>query len=223
MKNFLALIVCLLTIFVVFAACGKKEPEASEKTTEETEKVYTQTNVDDKGYLDGTYSYIILEDGTAKITKYNLEDRVDYPIYIPSKLGDKDVTVIGEAAFKDCKTIREIHFPKSLVTIENDAFRGSSLADAEMYICSNLKSIGDNAFADCSELVKIDLVSKIENFGNGVFANCPSLKFVTLRGNFTNLDMSLFDKSGKFTVYTQEDSADTIKFAKDNGYEIKYL
>ncbi len=222
MKKIISLIICIFAVLFAFSSCGKEEQKETQTTTVKSTEL-TQTNIDEKGYLDGTYTYEILKDGTAKITKYKLEDKIDYPIYIPSQLDGKDVTVIGEGAFKDCKTIREIHFPNTLVKIEKDAFRGSSLADAELYTCRKLESIADYAFADCDKLVKIDLLSSVKTFGKGVFSNDPLLKIATLRGNFTNLDVSLFDKSGTFKVYTQEDSADTVKFAKDNGYEIKYL
>ncbi len=222
MKKSFCLIICFLILLFAFASCGKTDQNAELSTTEKVTEL-TQTNIDDKGYLDGTYTYEILKDGTAKITKYKLTDKIDFPIFIPSQLDGKDVTVIGEGAFKDCQTIREIHFPGTLVKIENDAFRGSSIADAEFYTCHKLESIGDYAFADCGKLVKIDLIPSVKTFGKGVFSNDTLLKVVTLRGNFINLNASLFENSGKFKVYTQEDSADTVKFAKDNGYEIKYL
>lgn len=222
MKKIISLTISFLVVLLVFSSCGKEEKKETQTTTVKSTEL-TQTNIDEKGYLDGTYSYEILEDGTAKIIKYKLEDKIDYPIYIPSQLDGKDVTVIGEGAFKNCKTIREIHFPDTLVKIEKDAFRGSSLADAELYTCRNLESIDDYAFADCDKLVKIDLLPSVKTFGKGVFSNDPALKIVTLRGNFTNLDASLFEKSGAFKVCTREESSDTVKFAKDNGYEIKYL
>ena len=52
MKKIIAVIMALACIVCVFASCGKKDDTPKELAS-------------------GDYTYIVLEDGTVKITKYN--------------------------------------------------------------------------------------------------------------------------------------------------------
>ncbi|MBQ7447095.1 MAG: hypothetical protein IJV59_03995 [Eubacterium sp.] len=57
--------------------------------------------------------------GTVRITKYK---GTDAAVVIPVKIGDKDVTAIGDYSFLGHEELKEITFPDSLVTIGVEAF-----------------------------------------------------------------------------------------------------
>lgn len=111
--------------------------------------------------------------------------------------------VIGDNAFKDCKSI-ELMDLSGATSIGNNAFEGckslytdgtvgyNPYLDWHYYEAvihlNSLKSIGNYAFADCSELVEIDFGRsfRLSEYGNGLFANCTNLKRIIGLENCTN-------------------------------------
>ncbi len=219
MKKIIALILCAVCALTVFAACGKKDTP--------------DKNIDDKGYKEEDIQIyegfgFVIKDEKAIIVKYSAHDKKQ-SLEIPDKLGGKPVTVIAEGAFEgfdfkpvgEKQNLSEVKFPSSLETIEDNAFKGSTINKALMVYSPNLKSIGANAFDGCENLVQLDIPSSVEEFGANCFANCPKLRVVTFRGNLKP-DASIFTGSAKdFTLWTNTKNKDTIQFAKDNGYAYK--
>ena len=79
MKKALSVLLVIAMSLTLFCACSDN------KTKEKTE---------------GDFSYVALEDNTAKITKFNKTDDI-ITLEIPATLGDMTVTVIGEGVFAD--------------------------------------------------------------------------------------------------------------------------
>ena len=223
MKKIIALILCAVCALTVFAACGKKDTP--------------DKNIDDKGYKEEDIQIyegfgFVIKDEKAIIVKYSAHDN-KHLVEIPETLGGKPVAVIAKGAFEnyDFKIVdanekgdvnsNEVKFPSTLETIEEDAFKGSTINKALMVYSPKLKSIGANAFDGCENLVQLDIPSSVEEFGANCFANCPKLRVVTFRGNLKP-DASIFTGSAKdFTLWTNTKNKDTIQFAKDNGYAYK--
>ena len=106
MKKIIAVIMALACIVCVFASCGKKDETPKELTS-------------------GDYTYVVLEDGTVKITKYNgTSDEIERDL--PSEIDGKTVTVIGKEAFAGAEGLTVVNFPTGLVKIEERAFAESS-------------------------------------------------------------------------------------------------
>lgn len=64
------------------------------------------------------FNYSLLDDGTIKITKYEVSANIE----IPSVINGKNVTTIDDLAFAWCYTLESITIPNSVTTIGNDAF-----------------------------------------------------------------------------------------------------
>ena len=78
MNKIIAVIMALACIVCVFASCGKKDDTPKELTS-------------------GDYTYVVLEDGTVKITKYNCtSDEIERDL--PSQIAGTTVNVIGNDA-----------------------------------------------------------------------------------------------------------------------------
>ncbi len=95
------------------------------------------------------------EDSTGTIIRYvgSAKD-----VEIPSTIRGKDVTVIGEMAFKECTSIINITIPNSVTKIGNWAFIGcSSLTGINIPV--SITSIGINAYSGCSGLTSINVES----------------------------------------------------------------
>lgn len=207
MKKAIAIVLCVLTVAAVFCSCGKKI--GSEKK---------------EALKYGDYEYVMLDDGTAKITKYTNV----YPaeeLELPRELGEEAVTVtiIGESAFENCNSLGYVKFPSSITSIEARAFAGSSIKNAIMVSSRELKYIGDEAFANCANLVQVDIPRGVEQFGNAVFYNDANLNIVSFRGNTGNLSESLFTGVGTFTIWTYEENDKVIEFGKKLGMSVKML
>ncbi len=94
------------------------------------------------------YDWAPLSDGTVEITSYNGSDAV---ITIPSAIGGKTVSRIGEEAFMGCGDLTGVMIPDSVVRI------------------------GAHAFNDCASLSEIEIPSSVTEIGTGVFAGCAAL------------------------------------------------
>ena len=218
MKKFLALTLVFLTVLFAFCACGNgKNSESAEQTTvkEEPKPVFK----------DGYY-YVVQEDSTAKIVDYK-NGETPKVLEIPSDFDDIPVTVIGESAFEENQNIREVKIAPSVTTIEKRAFAKSSIYIANAASARSLVSIGDEAFADCKELVQVDVSSNVEKLGKDCFKNDSKLVVFTARGDKLNLDETTFaaatETSDYFKIWTYEHNKNVIKFAKDNSITCKIL
>ena len=152
-----------------------------------------------KPIVSGDYEYVVLEDGTAKITKYlGTKDIPEFEI--PSALDGYTVTVIGKESFKDVQCIRKVYTPDTIITIEEYAFAGSSIKNALMHKSSLLTDIGPYAFAECKNLIQADIPMNLVNLGDYAFYYCEKLKTAQFRGDPENIGEFIFDACPKVTI-----------------------
>ena len=160
----------------------------------------------------GDYTYSLLANKTAVITKYNGNAT---QVAIPASLNGSLVARIGDSAFKGNVMIEGVSIPKSVEYINARAFANCSclktvtlneglknIAYGAFYQCTSLKSIvipstvtsvgsGINgAFEDCSGLTSVTLKGKW--IGDSMFEGCSSLKSVTIPKNVTRVGHSAF-------------------------------
>ena len=102
--------------------------------------------------------------GLTKITKNILSDTDLSKVIIP-----KEIKVIGEYAFVDCRNLTSITFENGVEEIESDAFWR------------------------CVNLVQVDLPESLIKLNSEVFRDCSKLKRVTIPDSITNLPDKLFD------------------------------
>ena len=101
----------------------------------------------------GDYTYTLLEDGGARITGYDGEDR---KLAVPDELDGHTVREIGEEAFYGCDSLISVTLPDGLTSIGDHAFLGCSSLTS-VTLPDSLTSIGVNPFGGCDSLVKIDV------------------------------------------------------------------
>lgn len=191
MKKALSIILVIAALLTVFCSCSKES----------------------KPIESGDYTYVILEDNTAKITKYNgTQDVVE--LDIPESFDDVTVTVIGEEAFAGVQTIKVVNFPSTLITIEESAFKGSSIKKAFMHTCSVLNEIGAFAFSECPNLIQADMGRNLKVLGERAYAGSSKLKIVNFRGNTETIDMFAFDACPEVKIYTKQANNKVISYAE---------
>ncbi len=197
MKKVLSILLILATVLTLFCACNKEK-------TDET----------------GLYSYVVLDDETAKITKYNGAEPV-VELQIPSSLDDYTVTVIGKEAFKDVQTITVIRTPDTLVKIEDYAFANSSVKKALMNRSPLLTEIGAYAFSECKNLVQSDMPHNLETLGDYAYYYCENLKIAQFRGDKANIAQFSFDACPKVVFYIKSTSVKVKNYAEAYHFDIK--
>ena len=153
---------------------------------------------------------------------------VSYPMQAPEKkyaIAD-GVTSVGKQAFERCKTISEISFPSSLVSIEDQAFYVMDLD--KINFNEGLKEIGKNAFWHSISFYKKDMIlpDSVNRVGDYAFNWCDITGKVYLSAGFDSLGKSAFDSEvGEFIVPESNKyfkSIDGTLFSKDGKKLIKY-
>ncbi|MCR5849304.1 MAG: leucine-rich repeat domain-containing protein, partial [Bacteroidaceae bacterium] len=82
------------------------------------------------------------------------------------------VKVIGPRAFEDVR-MESIKFPKSLITIDANAFTCSSLK--EVNIPDNVQAIETSAFSQCGQMTKATIGRGVTSIGQTPFYGCTNL------------------------------------------------
>ncbi len=124
---------------------------------------------------EGDYTYTV-ENGEATITGYNGNGS---NIVIPSMLGGKQVTVIGQSSFENCSSLVNVKIPYGVKEIKECAFNS----------CPNLKNVdiptsvtklGGAVFGLCTSLTSMVIPSSVKKTGSEIFYGCSSLTSVVL-------------------------------------------
>ena len=106
--------------------------------------------------------------------------------------------IIGECAFCNCDSLKNIKLPSSVTEIGDWAFKGcSSLTSVD--IPSSVKRIGDWAFKDCSSLTSVDIPSSVKRIGMSAFESCSSLTSVDIPSSVTSIGSSAFESCSSLT------------------------
>lgn len=121
-----------------------------------------------EGQISGDYWYTVLEDDTAKITKYIGNESV---VNIPSEIEGYKVTSIGSYAFSN-STATEIFIPDTVTILKVSAFRLMRKLET-IHIPDSVKTIESTAFEHCKALSSITFPQNLEKMGIGVLDYTP--------------------------------------------------
>ncbi len=150
---------------------------------------------------EGDYEYEVLEDNTAKITKFT---GADTEVTIPSVLGGKKVTVIGDYAFMNCNKIQKVTIPDGIMKIGEEGdphgvggvfFMCTALEEVE--IPDSVQSIAAGAFMWCSSLRTSVLPEGLPEIGWGTFRGCSSLESVNIPTSVSLIESYAFEDCSK--------------------------
>ena len=162
-----------------------KDVDIQEETYSESEKLSAPVEKNSEG----DYEFADLSDGTVEITGYTGND---ISIKIPGTLAGKEVSSIGEAAFKNNKEIKSVEIPKSVTSLQYMSFDScDELMDVSFEGESRLKSIEKYAFFYCTKLKNVALPNGIEKIGEASFYNTGVVR-IDVPGSTRKIEGSSF-------------------------------
>ena len=148
--------------------------------------------------VDGyTWKYRV-DGGTAEITDVSPHTGT---VTIPSTLGGKPVTVIGQSAFFNYSGLRSVTIGNGVTRIGDHAF--TQCRDlASVTIGNGVTIIGYEAFSDCSSLTNVTIGSGVTRIGASAFWGCSGLTSVTIPASVTGIGYEMFAHCVKLTEIT---------------------
>lgn len=187
----------------------------------------------------GDYEYIVIRDGTVKITDYTGSAA---ELEIPAEIDGKKVTVIGRSAFSECEELTSVTIPegvtiigicafyncpslqtlniaKSVRIIENAAFSDCT-ALTSVVIPDGVEIIKHGAFSDCSSLRSVTLSDSVQVIETYAFLDCPSLKSIHIPDTVLGIEQEAFSKGVKF-ICGRRSAAE--RYAKVYGLSYEYF
>lgn len=148
-----------------------------------------KVEISESGLIDGDFTYNVLSDGTVEIIKYNGSES---SVTISSEIDDKKVSKIGNGAFENCTSIKEITNWADITSIGDNAFKGCINLE-EFDFPSDTTYIGKSAFENCINLRTITIWGDIEAFGDSAFKGCTSLEEVSIPSSTKTIGKSAFE------------------------------
>ena len=177
----------------------------------------------------GDYTYTVLENGTAEITRYSGKDET---AVIPDALDGHPVTAIGEEAFMCSSSLTSVVIPNGVTAIGDYAFYACrSMASVTIpagvkdfgefvfYMCKGLTSVtlkdGCAAipgfmFCDCKSLVSIEIPDSVRSIGVRAFWACSSLASVEVPDGVTSIGTEAFGDCENLVSVTIPDSVSSV-------------
>ena len=104
-------------------------------------------------------------------------------------LGDS-ILRINNGAFQGCDALIHIELPQSLTSIGTSAF--SRCKKLESVNLGGTRTIGNDAFYECTNLATITPSDSLVSVGDHAFASCAELKSFTFPSNFKSIDNFAF-------------------------------
>lgn len=96
---------------------------------------------------------------------------------VGAKLGElyaSDFNGYSRGAFKGCSSLNEITLPNSIEEIGGSAFQSTAISELNWQDLTHLTTIGELAFA-YSKITSVFIPSNLESLGEGAFLNCTQL------------------------------------------------
>ncbi len=181
MKRIWAIFI-IITSFVILSSCNlmnNKQMNDTDTTNNSGEKTNDMnTNVEisdnDKNVEEYEIYYDLLDfypysNGTFGVSAGKTKN-LD-KIVIPPKYKGKEVSIIEENGFNQCKHLKEIIIPNSIKSIKKNAFSGC-LSLETLEIPYGVIDIEDFAFRSCTSLIDIKISNSVVNVGCDVFKDC---------------------------------------------------
>ena len=145
----------------------------------------------------------------SKLTTINVAENNTVYASIDGVLYNKDKTTL---LFYPCgRTKTDFTVPDSVTSIGEYAFASCSNLTS-INIPNSVNSIGEYAFESCSNLVSINLPNSITTIGWGTFSYCTGLTSITLSESLTTIGCFAFESCNRLNSITIPQMVTTIDY-----------
>lgn len=143
--------------------------------------------------------------GADKLKFINISEISDFAFEGNDALISVDldgITKVGEYAFLGCENLTYLYNLDNIIDIDDCAFQVTRVGgnNGEINFPDGIKSIGDGAFLQCSNLKKISLPKSIESIGSFAFSKCKNLNNVYIDNDTCKIYAGAF-RDCKLTNY----------------------
>ncbi len=149
--------------------------------------------------------------GTMKIRFTFEEVEGGYALVNYNGEGEEEVAeLVIPATYNDQPVVR--------IKSMTDGFNGYYKAKTKIVIPDSVKTIDDEVFASCSELVEIDL-GGVETIGKKAFYYCPKLEKITISSSLKTLDLYAFKETKVKEIYYEGTADEWAQIDIKEGYD----
>lgn len=160
------------------------KPNVPEQTTKPevptTEPSKPEPSMNDFGYSSSG--------STVTINQYKGKSAT---VVIPAEIAGKKVVSISEAAFQESDysavRITSVVIPETVVRIERLGFANCKFLKSIEIKGNGLKSIGNQAFDQCSSLQSVKLPGTVQTIGEFAFAGCSAMSSINVPADLVSV------------------------------------
>ena len=131
-------------------------------------------------------------------------------------LFDAPITYIGDMAFYECTSLKNITIPDSVTSIGDSAFFDCTSLTS-VIIPNSVTSIGKDAFWCCTSLKSVTIGNSVTSIGASAFSVCTSLTSVTIPNSVTSIGDLAFQRCDSLTSVTIGNSVTSIGYGAFSG------
>ncbi|MBQ7352485.1 MAG: leucine-rich repeat domain-containing protein [Clostridia bacterium] len=126
------------------------------------------------------------------------------PMLESFELSESEITEIGDNAFKNCTSLRNVTFKNPITAIGNSAFELTAL---ESFNASSLVSVGNRAFYGCQGLNSFDLSinNTLEAIGSEAFYQCVALSQISIPKSVKTIGREAFRNTSLTSLTIESD------------------
>lgn len=172
-------------------------PSSADGTAEPIGGIYF-LNPNDNGYMTKIKITGIKFDNKEKAFQFTFNDTI-FRYIEDVEFINCDFKCLPSNAFNNCRSLKSINLPDSLIQIDNSAFI-ECVSLLAIKLPNSITRMGYSCFLGCISLKTINFPSSLISIGYSLMHTCSNLEFVTFGDNFNcnKLDLSVS------TLYTRE-------------------
>lgn len=168
-------------------------------------------------YNDGTYKEYAIKGSFYGKTYSEPTKQIDDPTnVIKIEFGNKVDAIFdgpfGGPVWFSNKMLVSVTIPNSVTSIGNHAFASCSNLTS-ITIPDSVTSIGNYAFGVCSSLTSVTIPNSVTFIGNQAFTSCESLTSIIIPDSITSIGKWAFDSCSSLTTVTYKGNDYTSKTA----------
>lgn len=169
------------------------------------------------------FVYEIHADGTAVILDFTGSDT---ELVITSQIGGYPVTEIGQYAFEASWDVTSVTLPDTIRTISEQAFADCEML-SEINIPESVTTIGRGAFSNCISLTSLTIPESVTSTDEEMLTNCLALEDLTILNPALSCDnwglADIASDAGTSCVIHAPAGSKILDWAEENNFQTEII